>query len=565
MPGRLNLVPHSIAGRLLLIELLAGLPALVLFGYWLLQVRHENRQQAHDAARRAVQVVVGEHEAVLDTTRRLLAEIAPEIEISAPQSDCTPILQRVRPRAVQYRELAVVDSAGDVLCHAGSAAAAELTEDSTWWRAARALHDPIVRYSFVRGLSPPAAVVLAGRVIRLGGSADRVVFATIDLEWMNQQGAIAALPSGSALTMVDGTGRILVRHPNPQAWVGSREQDSDLIRSMAEASRGTVEAEGLDGVRRVYVFEPLPGGATIRAGIPSAVVYAQYQRAQRPVIIAVVSTILIAFLLSRTAAHRLILRRAEALSRAANALREGQLSARTGVTGQDELARTAVAFDEMADKLQDTVGRLQELARRSEAALEEDRKRISRTIHDELGQVLTALQLELVRTLPSAANQDDVRQLIHQVEAALERVRTAALELRPTMLDDLGLCAAVEWQVQEFGRRTGINCDVETDPAADEIEPDVATAIFRILQEALTNVARHAQARAVHVALARQDGMIVLDVVDDGRGLPAERKPTSLGLLSMTERARAVGGAVELRPAAPRGTQVQARVPASPP
>jgi signal transduction histidine kinase len=563
MPRRFNVVPHSIAGRLLLIELLAGLPALVLFGYWLLQVRHENRQQAHDAARRAVQVVVREHEAVLDSTRRLLAEIAAQLEVGGRGTSCAPLLSAVQPRTVQYRELAVVDSAGHILCHVQSAAA-ELTEDSTWWRSARTAGDPIVRYSFVRGATPPAAVVLVASPVRLAGSAERIVFATIDLEWINQQGAIAALPAGSALTMVDATGRILVRHPNPQAWVGSREQGSELIRSMAEDASGTVETEGLDRVRRVYVFEPLPGGATIRAGIPSAVVYAQFQRAQRPVVIAVLGTILIAFLLSRAASQRLILRRAEALSRAANALREGQLSARTGVQGQDELARTAVAFDEMADKLQDTVGRLQELARRSEVALEEDRKRISRTIHDELGQVLTALQLELARTLPAAANQAEVRQLMAQVEAALDRVRTAALELRPTMLDDLGLCAAVEWQVQEFGRRTGITCDVETDPAADEIEPDVATAIFRILQEALTNVARHAQARAVHVGLARRDGMVVLDVSDDGRGLPAERMPTSLGVLSMNERARAVGGAVELRSAVPRGTRVLARIPAVP-
>jgi signal transduction histidine kinase len=414
-----------------------------------------------------------------------------------------------------------------------------------------------VRYSLADGAGArPALAIVA---LAAGDGSGRVAFATIDLAWMTLQ--VSALPAGSALTMVDGNGRIMVRHPDPEQFVGDLDVESEVGRSIGSNVRGTVEGEGVDGVPRVYAFEPLRDGGTIRAGIPSAVVYAQFRRAQRPALVAAIITIVTAFVLSRYASRRLILRRAEALSRAANALSEGRLSARTGVSGHDELAMTAIAFDDMAGKLEANVAHLQELARRSQAALESERKRISRTIHDELGQVLTALRLELVRTFPSASSHPEARLLTEQVEAALQRVRTAALELRPTMLDDLGLCAAVEWQVQEFCRRSSLECSFEADPAADELGSDAATAVFRILQEALTNVARHAEAASVRVALARRDGFVELEVVDDGRGFPAARTASSLGIVGMQERARAVGGTLEIHDASPRGTRVQARVP----
>jgi signal transduction histidine kinase len=149
------------------------------------------------------------------------------------------------------------------------------------------------------------------------------------------------------------------------------------------------------------------------------------------------------------------------------------------------------------------------------------------------------------------------------LDSTSRTVRQIATELRPAVLDDLGLDAAVEWQVQEFSRRTRIASDVRLLTNGSDPPPEVATALFRILQEALTNVARHAQASRVEVTLSGSAEHAVLEVRDDGVGLPPSQPggPPSLGLLSMRERAQVLGGSVSVGPAGPRGTVVRADIP----
>jgi signal transduction histidine kinase len=200
-------------------------------------------------------------------------------------------------------------------------------------------------------------------------------------------------------------------------------------------------------------------------------------------------------------------------------------------------------------------------------AREEERTKVSREIHDVLGQTLTALKMDTgwigVR-LPEDA--PAIRVKLAEMDAVIDEtvgaVRRLATDLRPGLLDDLGLAAAVEWQAQEFERRTDIPCVLSS--AVDEVtDPVVSTAIFRILEESLSNVARHSHALHVMVTLEYRGTDLVLEVRDDGVGIdPTEAaNMRSIGLAGMRERAQLLGGSFSIAGAAGAGTTVRVQIP----
>jgi signal transduction histidine kinase len=209
---------------------------------------------------------------------------------------------------------------------------------------------------------------------------------------------------------------------------------------------------------------------------------------------------------------------------------------------------------------------LRALSERIEAAREEERTNIAREIHDELGQALTALKLDLAwvgrRVTSDAALAPKLEAMGRAADEILAEVRRISAQLRPGLLDDLGLRATIEWQAEEFAHRTGTKCTVRADIGDLQLDRGLATAVFRIFQEALTNIARHASATEVEVGLRLERGHLRLDVADDGVGVPeiAPRNAT-LGLLGMRERARRFGGDCQVRRRAPRGTLVSLSVP----
>ena len=149
------------------------------------------------------------------------------------------------------------------------------------------------------------------------------------------------------------------------------------------------------------------------------------------------------------------------------------------------------------------------------------------------------------------------------IETTIHSLRRISSELRPTLLDDLGLVAAIEWQAQQFESHTGIICQCDCFLDNGDLTQDQATALFRIVQEAMTNVLRHAQASQVNIALEEEAGEFVLRVRDDGRGITEEERTglRSLGLMGMRERAHLIGGTVEITGVAGKGTVLTVRVP----
>lgn len=216
---------------------------------------------------------------------------------------------------------------------------------------------------------------------------------------------------------------------------------------------------------------------------------------------------------------------------------------------------------------------LRALSARVESAREDERTGIAREIHDELGQALTALKMDAVLlrkraeregALTAEAARESLGAMSGLIDEMVDQVRQISSRLRPSILDDLGLLAALRWQAVEFEKRTGISCRIESNVGDMQFGRDVSTAVFRIFQEALTNVARHAQgARHVSVKLVRRDSGLRLEVRDDGIGISQERLqgPTALGLLGMRERARALGGYAKISGAPGEGTTVLVLVP----
>lgn len=212
--------------------------------------------------------------------------------------------------------------------------------------------------------------------------------------------------------------------------------------------------------------------------------------------------------------------------------------------------------------------RLRELSAFLQNVREEERTHIARELHDELGQALTALRIDLDwlgSRLPDAEKgvADKLGMMKGLVANTVESVRRISQDLRPGVLDDLGLAAAIEWQVDQFEARTGIRCTLDLDREEYEVSDSIATSVFRIIQEALTNVARHADADRAWIGVAESAGVISLEVRDNGKGFDeqAGQKKKSYGLLGIRERVHMLDGKVEIVSAVGQGTVVRASIP----
>jgi PAS domain S-box-containing protein len=242
------------------------------------------------------------------------------------------------------------------------------------------------------------------------------------------------------------------------------------------------------------------------------------------------------------------------------------------VVGVLGVAKDVTQRHRVAGELERSRAQLRNLAGQLRKAREDERTSLARQIHDEMGQVLTALRMDvawLEARLPREQTSllDKCATMARLIEGTIGQVRTLATQLRPGVLDELGLAAAIEWETQQFARRTGILCTPHLRADLSGLDADRAIDLFRILQEALTNVARHARAERVEVQLGLtrkgKERELVLHVEDDGRGIRPEEAADarSLGLLGMRERALRWNGGVEVRARSEGGTRVTVRLP----
>jgi signal transduction histidine kinase len=245
-------------------------------------------------------------------------------------------------------------------------------------------------------------------------------------------------------------------------------------------------------------------------------------------------------------------------------------------------ARGAVVTDEQGNVIrvhgaaQDVTERkraeevLQTFSKRLIEAQEAERRRVARELHDEIGQTLTAIKINLQTVGQSAETLSlapRLKESVAIIDRALEQVRDLSLDLRPSLLDDLGLVAALRWYVDRESRRAGLVPELVADLSATPLPPELETACFRITQEALTNVVRHSQARRVWVTVRQRGEELQLVIRDDGLGFDVSdvrgrrASAESIGLQGMQERALILGGRIEITSTHSQGTEIRATFP----
>ena len=237
-------------------------------------------------------------------------------------------------------------------------------------------------------------------------------------------------------------------------------------------------------------------------------------------------------------------------------------------------AKNAALHREIAEhklteqRLRESEENLRALAARLQSVREEEQIRIAREVHDGLGQQLTGLKMDLTWLVGKL--QTDQEPLVKKIgsmflliDETIHSVRKIASGLRPELLDEIGLAAAIGWHAKDFQQRTGIRCLVDVPPDSDGLDPERSTALFRIFQEVLTNVARHANATRVDVSMRRDEARLTLEVQDNGKGIASSsiHDPRSLGLLGMRERVLPFDGNIEISGSRSKGTRVVVLLP----
>ncbi len=546
----------SLRARLLLLVLLAALPALGLILYTDLEQRRLAATQAQEDALRLARLAAADQAQLIQGAHQLLTALAQLPAVRNGDSDtCTMLFTRLFKQYPVYANLGAAQPNGEVFCSVTPLTQPISVAGSAWFQRVVQRRDfSIGEYqrSLVTG---EFTLVLGYPVLDAGDQVQAVVAAALDLGRLNQLAAQARLPEGAMLIAVDRNGTIVARYPDPGQWVGKVLPEVPIIKAMLTQGEGTAEVPGVDGIPYLYAFTQVRGasevGMYVSIGIPTKVAFAVANRR----LVRNLTTLGLVSLLMLVAAwigsDLLVLRQVNALVRATKLLRAGDLSARTGLpNGRGELDQLAAAFDNMAEALEQRAAErqqaeeaLQILSRQLLEAQENERRHIARELHDEIGQALTAVKiyLQAAQRTPEALV-SYLEDSISIVDRTLQQVRTLSLDLRPALLDDLGLVVALRWYVDRQAQRTGFTAQFVADAPETRPRPDIETACFRVAQEALTNVARHARAQQVRVELRQRDTELHLLIRDDGKGFDVraaqERaaQGASMGLLGMQER-----------------------------
>ncbi|MBI3247514.1 MAG: HAMP domain-containing protein [Deltaproteobacteria bacterium] len=569
----------SLHARLFLLIVLAVLPALGFIVYSDLEQRKLAAVQAQEDALRLAQLAADEQAQLILGAHQFLIALSqlPAVR-DGDTVACTTLFANLLTHYPAYANLGAQWPNGDVFCSAAPLPHPVNVAHFAWFQRIVQNRDFTVGEFQQSVLSKDFILVLGYPVLDEANQLRAVVSLSVTLARLNQLVAHSRLPQGSTLTAVDRNGTIVARYPDPQGWLGQTLPQAPLIKAILTQGEGTAKIPGIDSVEHLYAFTQVREAADVvmyvSIGIPTEVAFAAaHQRLVRNLNVLGVMLLLI-FAVAWVGSDWIVLRPVHALLRATQQLRAGDLTARSGLPeGLGELDQLVVAFDDMAEALDHREverergeAELKRLSRQLLDAQESERRAIARELHDELGQALQALKINLqtAQRFPQNSGQR-LQESIGIVDHALQQVRNLSLDLRPSLLDDLGLVAALEWYVDRQAQRVGFVGHFTATPHDLRVDPALETVCFRVVQEALTNVARHAQAQQVWVEVERSETELHLRVRDDGVGfdVPSAReraaRGASFGLLGMRERVELIGGSLETTSAPAQGTKIRVR------
>lgn len=590
LSGRLR----SLRLRVLGLLLLALLPAFALMVFTASESRQRALQETQDSALRMTELAAANQRQLIDGARDILIPLAqiPAIQ-SQDRAACLFFLSNVLMQHPLYANFGAADGQGNVFCMTLPQRMPFSIAGQAYFQQSMSTHDFAISPYEISPTNSQAIITLAYPVLDPQGEPQGIVFASLDLRWLGPFMNAAPLPAGSALRAIDPGGLILASYPDGEIEIGQQMPETAIARAVLSQGSGLTQGMDARGNSRLYAYTPLPGGADsivhIVISIPTAQVSAESNRILLRNVIALVLGTILALAIAWFGTQFFFLRQVNSLVSVTQRLSRGDLSARAAWgPGQGELGQLAHAFDDMAATLQQRERQQQQaeaqirqqeqiranLLHQLIGAQEDERRRISRELHDETSQSLTALLVGL-DTISMAARSDVARidRHVHDLKSITEDMLTnihrLIADLRPSLLDDIGLVAAIEWYGEQRLKPYRITFRLLEHTLAERLPPPMETVVFRIVQEGLTNIVRHAHASCVTVRLLQQGDEITLEIRDDGVGFDPgvlespEADGRGLGLRGMRERAMILGGTLDIESAAGTGTTIRIRFPAS--
>lgn len=578
----------TLRGRLILLVCFATVPAILFIFFVAARERQAALERMETEARHLASLASREHAHQLNggknLLRRLGSALACDGQAQASRPVCPDYLPALLSGFPQFANIGVASPQGEVIC--SGAPIPHLASLKANLAFERALDSPEVEAgSYVLGFVGRPVLHLAHAIRGANRVACAVAFVAVELGWLNQLAEQANLPADYSLLITDRTGHVLARSGAATQDLASEQgRPNPALAEALRRPRGAVLEIGSPASSRYFVAAPMGdiSGVFVVAGLPYDRVQGTANRAFYRTLVGLVLVTIFAIASAIFAAELSILRVLRALTRAVRRFGEGDLTARAPMPrSHGELRELAVSFSQMADALaarqreaREAQDRLRALSHRLQAARDEEAGRIARELHDELGQILTGLKMELSRVRrvlpgngPQAGGEQALVEMSEQIDRAIDSVRRISSELRPPVLDRLGLAAALDWLARDCEAKAGLAILLNVSNIEEPIHGLVSTAVFRIVQEALTNVVRHAGASLVTVELAGEEKVLSLTIHDDGKGIDpaAAEGPRSLGILGMRERVRLLGGSFRLEGKPGGGTTILVQVPREPP
>ena len=572
--------------RLLLLVVITCVPLIVLMLHTAGDERRREVTNWEHRAEKLMELAEREETGILDSTKQLLMAVAESSAVSSGnQRSCKKLLDELFASYPRYANLGVLSTNGQLIASALPLKSTEHLADRWFFRRTLETRGFAVGEFPSTSTNTQPALDFGYPVFDHNGDVQAVVFAVLDLHWFDHFGSElpGQLPKSATWTEIERGGTILARYPGPEVWVGKRLPEQSLLEHVFERPSGIAEALDPDGIPSIYAFASMrsrlvPEGAVTILGIPKEVLFAQADRTLNRNLSWLGIAAAIAIALGWMGSNLLIIAPVKSLVSASARLASGDLTVRTGLPhGNHELGQLTRAFDQMAEALEQREAerqrasqKLHVLSHRLVEVQETERRHIARELHDEIGQTLTTAEMSLQAALRAPNTPSIVRRLedsIEAVERVLEQVHDLSLNLRPSMLDDLGLEPALRWYTQRQASLAGLKAEFRAEPLHGRLDPIIETECFRVAQEALTNVLRHASAKLVAVELTKNNGHLHLSVRDDGVGFDVVAlrheavRGASLGLLSMEERTALAGGGIEYRSGSGNGTEVRAWFP----
>jgi len=574
-------------------------PGFFIAGYrtWYQYRRAES--ELYERVQQAVRVAVRQHHDVVTGVTAVLVSERATISAGAWEHTCDAFRRSFAATALSFVVVERVAGVSRTLCEVSRGGRLPLLEDADQAAVGQAL---------AAGRLTPGSHFLTGDSSgsRLGivypipgRPAYLAVFQPLD--WFKGTAEDLGLPSDAVLGLTSADGVVMARYPNDKEWVGRVVADGPLFRQMSGAAdSGVTDVLGVDGVSRIYAFSRLTLGTSrpsyLLVGISTVALRQEAVTQITRTGLGFLAAALTAWLLSGLVAERLFLRQSKALVDGARKLADGDFSVRIGSEGRGsaELIQLAHALDTLAAKIQTMQqseshryaelsgqavelraanahieaqrlhldGLSQELLR----AQETERQQIARELHDQMGQSLTALKINLQIERSTRGDSPHLAEGFRIVDGLIAEVRDLALSLRPPLLEEQGLSGAVSYLLSSESKRSGLRTIAKLMIGEARFPPDVELAVFRIIQEAITNAVRHAAATTIVVALECDGRRLDLAIIDDGIGFDVEAVSDAgrgFGLLSMRERATLAKGSFKLTSVPGGGSTIRVSIPVS--